>query len=237
MPTPLFRFAQITDTHLVDDASAAILRAGIRSLNEDPVDFVLFSGDMMDLGSEEQYEVFLSCLHALEMPYNVLPGNHDLANAGEARRYREAFGPLNSTWQIAGVHCLALDTTNTDPNPDNWHGLVEAPAMGWLRETLSGIHADAPHLLFTHHGLAGRPEDLSRDVANADEVLDLFRGRRLLAGFCGHAHRLMLNRWEGTPFYAAPPLSTSREVVGVPPGFLRVDLLPYAVRVRFEIGV
>jgi len=233
---PLFRFAQVTDTHIIDDQSAEILRATIREINEERPDFVLFTGDMLNIGTEGQYALFQECLRALKVPYRMLPGNHDLGNAGDARCYTEAFGPLNSSWEIAGIRCLALDTNNTDPSPENWHGLVEAPAMAWLRDELARIPREMPLLLFTHHGLVGRPEDLSCDVANAEEVLALFEGRPLLAGFCGHAHRLLLNRWQGIPFYAAPPLSTSRESIGVPSGFLYVDVFPRRVRVRLEIA-
>lgn len=232
---PLFRFAQISDSHLRDDDSIGILIHGIRSVKEEQPQFVLFSGDMMDMGTETQYSLFLDCLNDLRVPYHLLPGNHDLGNAGLASRYRHAFGPLNTTWAVAGVHCLALDTTNTDPNPENWHGRVEAPALAWLQETLAAIPAEAPLLLFTHHGLVGQNKDLSCDVENADAVLALLRGRRLLAGFAGHAHRLTLNHWEGVPFLTAPALSVTRENHGCPPGFLWVDVFREGIRARMEI--
>ncbi len=233
---PLFRFAQITDSHLTEPETAAPLRAAIEAINAEAPDFVIFTGDMMDMGTDAQFAAFLECLGALRVPYRMLPGNHDLGNSGQATRYRDAFGPLNTAWQIAGYHCLALDTTNTDPNPDNWHGRVEAPALAWLREQLAVLPLADPILLFTHHGLVGRPEDLSCDVENAGEVLDLFRGRRLIAGFCGHAHRLLRNRWEGIPFYACSALSASRESINVPPGFLWVEVCPDRLRVRYEIA-
>lgn len=237
MTNSLFRFALITDAHLTVPESAGPLRAAIEILNAELPDFVVFAGDMMDMGTDEQYALFLDCLRALIVPYYVLPGNHDLGNAGQAARYREAFGPLNSRWEMEGCHCLALDTTNTDPDPNNWHGRVETPALAWLREALAAVPPGAPLLLFTHHGLVGRAEDLSRDVENADAVLGLLRGRRLLAGFCGHAHRLLLNRWEGVPFLATPALSVSRANYGAPAGFLWVDVFPDGVRARFEVAL
>ncbi|NLC58828.1 MAG: hypothetical protein GX774_18495 [Armatimonadetes bacterium] len=233
--TPRVRFAFLADAHLEDAASAAPLRAAIESLNAEPPDFVVFAGDMMDQGTPEQWSVFLECLRALRVPYHLLPGNHDLGNAGQAERWRQTFGPLNSAWEAGGLHCIALDTTNTDPDPENWHGWVEPPAMEWLRATLAAIPPEAPLLLLSHHGLVGVPDDLSRDVGNAAEVLAEFRDRRLLAGFAGHSHRLLRNRWEGIPFYTTPSVGLTRASIGVPPGFLRVEILPAGLRVRLEL--
>lgn len=236
MSSPLFRFALIADSHLTEPESATLLNAAIEAIHREPPDFVVFAGDMVDLGTEVQDALLLEALCRLQVPYHILPGNHDLGNVGQATHYCRTFGPLNSAWTIAGYHCLALDTTNTDPNPDNWHGFVEAPAFLWLQNTLANIPADTPLLLFSHHGLVGRSQDLTCDVGNAAEVLALFEGRRLVAGFAGHAHRLALHWWGEAPFLTAPALSMVRENHGCPPGFLWVDVLPGRVRVRVEVA-
>ncbi|MDH7568620.1 MAG: metallophosphoesterase [Armatimonadota bacterium] len=232
---PLFRFALLSDTHLTGAETAAPLEAAFRSLQQDPPDFAVLGGDMTDMGTAAQYAVLLNAIGGLCVPLRSVVGNHDRGNTGECERYRHAFGPLNTEWEAAGVHCLALDTTNTDPNPDNWHGMVEEPALHWLRQALARLPPQKPLLLFTHHGLVGTRDDLSCDVENAEDVLQLFAGRRLLAGFAGHAHRLTLNYWDEVPFFTAPALSCYRASYGVPPGFLRVEVFPTGVRVRLEI--
>ncbi|MBI3945398.1 MAG: metallophosphoesterase [Armatimonadetes bacterium] len=232
----LFRFALVSDAHLVGPESAALLAAAIEGINREPPDFVLFAGDMTDAGTAAQHAILRDCLRRLRAPCHLLAGNHDVERVGPARRHPETFGAPSFSRDIAGCRCLALDTTNDDPDPGNWHGFVEPPAFAWLHEVLADTPDDTPLILFTHHGLVGRCEDLTCDVGNAGEVLALLQGRRLVAGFAGHAHRIALNWWQGVPFVTAPALSTVRENTGCPPGFLWVDVLPGRVRVRLEVA-
>lgn len=233
--SPLFRFAQISDIHLIEPGSEAPLRTVLARIQQERPDFVLFSGDETENGSAEQYALFLECLQKLDLPYHILPGNHDLGNAGMSQWYQERFGALNTAWEIGGCCCLTLDTTNDDPVPGNWHGRVEAPALEWLRDTLEAIPPEKPLLLFTHHGLVGRQEDLTLDVVNAEEVLSYFQGRRLIAGFNGHAHRLSVHHWDAVPFISVPALTITRETNGVAPGYLQATVYPDAVQASLAL--
>ncbi len=238
---PLFRFAQIADTHILDPASAEILvRAldGIRSMGKDP-SFVVLSGDMVESGQPEQYRLLMHALSRLTVPYHAVVGNHDLGNMGNPssrRRFSRFLGPVNRCFQVRGVACIILDTNNSQGNPENWHGKVEPPAMRWLKRALAGLDARKPILLFTHHGLFGSREELECDVENADEVLGLLRGRKLFGVFAGHAHRLRALRCRETQFFICPALSTRRKNKGgEPPGMLLVDVHRNGVQASFQI--
>lgn len=227
---PLFRFAQIADTHILEPASAAILIRALDRLKSmrTALSFVILSGDMVESGQPEQYRLLMQALTALTVPCHAVVGNHDLGNMGNLssrRRFSRFLGPVNRCFQVRGVACVILDTNNSQGNPENWHGRVEPPAMRWFKGALAGLDARKPILLFTHHGLFGSREELECDVENADEVLDLLRGRKLLGAFAGHAHRLRALRRGEAQFFICPALSTRRKNKGgEPPGLLLVDV-------------
>jgi predicted phosphodiesterase len=234
----LFRFAQIADTHILESGSAAILIRALDRLKsmKAALSFLVLSGDMVENGQPEQYRMLLQALSGLTVPYHAVVGNHDLGNLSSRRRYSRFLGPVNRCFHVRGVACIILDTNNSEGSLQNWHGRVEPPAMRWLRRALAGLDARKPIVLFTHHGLFGSREELECDVENADEVLDLLRGRKLLGAFAGHAHRLRALRRGEAQFFICPALSTRRKNKGgEPPGMLLVDVDRDGVRTSFHI--
>lgn len=79
--------AQITDLHMRTPGDkaygiidpAAFLGPAVRALNalSPRPDCVLITGDLTDLGRPHEYAQLRAQLQALEMPYFLLPGNHD----------------------------------------------------------------------------------------------------------------------------------------------------------------
>ena len=80
--------AQITDTHIKRKGalaygnklnSALCLKKVVAHCNKfDPtIDFVIVTGDLTDSGQLEEYEEFDKIMNFLEMPWFVVPGNHD----------------------------------------------------------------------------------------------------------------------------------------------------------------
>jgi len=235
---PLFRFAQIADAHILEPASAGILIHAMDRLESmrRALSFVVFLGDMVESGKPEQYNLLLRALSRLRLPYHTVVGNHDIGNVGDRRRYSRFLGPANRSFQFRGLACIILDTNNSDGNPENWHGRVEPPAMRWLKKALGGLDVRKPVLLFTHHGLFGSREELECDVENADEVLRLLDGRKILGAFAGHAHRLRALRRGEAEFSICPALSTRRENKGgEPPGMVLVEVHRDGVRTFFHM--
>lgn len=232
------RFVVIADVHVLGEAGTEILQAAIRSINalSPAPDFVLVAGDFVECGAPREYELFTSALKGLRVPVRAVPGNHDLGNTDDLGRYARVFGDPCYSFEHKGHHCIGLNTCNNDPNPDNWHGKVETPALEWLKADLAKVDADKPILLFHHHGLVGPTQDLSCDVANAEEVLACFEGHKLVAAFGGHAHRLRLNCLGGRKFFLSPALSTTRKNSGgEPPGYLVVTVNSALVNASYEI--
>src|SRR4051812_2821532 len=89
--------------------------AHLNALDPRP-DMVLITGDLVDEGDPAEYAALRPLLAPLELPYRLIPGNHDSRSA-----FRRAFadhgylppgdGPTHYTIEDYPVRVIALDTT------------------------------------------------------------------------------------------------------------------------------
>ena len=152
--------AQITDTHIkapgqlsyrkVD--TSMYLEQCIRHVNElvPQPDIVLVTGDITDFGRAEEYQQAGFLLNQLNMPYFVIPGNHDLPDA--MRRefadhdYLPAEGFLQYVLEDYALRMIGLDT-QVIGKP---YGLMCEARLSWLEQQLQA-DPERPTLLFMHH--------------------------------------------------------------------------------------
>ena len=202
--------AQISDLHVrpvgerYKDAvdSNRMFADAVEHLNRlDPrPDLVLITGDLVDEGLAAEYASLRRLLAALELPYLLMPGNHDdrerLAVSFSEHAYLPANGPKHYVIDQFPVRIVALDTTV----PGDHHGEVDAAGLAWLTTALEATRG-APTIVMMHHPpiacgipyldkyMCRRPERIAAVIgrfANVERVL------------CGHVHRPILQRWAGT---------------------------------------
>src|SRR5262245_35611163 len=75
-----FRFIHISDTHIgsPDGKSEEDLRrtvADIKQMND--IAFVIITGDITELGTDQQLKIARRILDSLHIKYYIIPGNHD----------------------------------------------------------------------------------------------------------------------------------------------------------------
>ena len=201
--------AQITDLHMrtpgdkaygiIDPPRSSARPCALNALSPRP-DCVLITGDLTDLGRPHEYAQLRAQLQALEMPYFLLPGNHD-----DRAGLRAAFPTTptckarvrSSSIRSTPIRCLlALDTVV----PMKSHGELCGERLAWLEQQLAQ-QPGRPTLVLMHHppfltgiehmdaiGLFGAPE-LERIVSRHPNV------ERVL---CGHLHRTIFQRFGGT---------------------------------------
>ncbi len=196
---------QLSDTHITAngrlaygkvDTSSALARAvaHINALPQQlgPIDAVVVSGDLTDLGTDEEYRRFLELTDSLEPPLLVLPGNHDdrvamrRAFAGTGH-FTAANGPLDHATMIGALHLIMLDSTV----PGKPHGWLEPGQLTWLDRQL-GARPSEPTIVFLHHP----PFDTGIDHMDMQRLLnaqDLFevlkRHAQVRLVSAGHVHR------------------------------------------------
>ncbi|HRF16832.1 MAG TPA: metallophosphoesterase, partial [Chitinophagaceae bacterium] len=75
-----FRFAFISDTHIGSPNGSAEedLRRTVRDINAmSDVAFVVLTGDITELGTNEEIKLARQILDSLDIPWYIIPGNHD----------------------------------------------------------------------------------------------------------------------------------------------------------------
>jgi len=234
--------AQISDLHIKAngrlsykkvDTQAALLRAieNLNALRPQP-DMVVITGDLVDFGAVEEYQTLRQLLRRLQLPFRLMPGNHD-----DRQALREVFADhlylqhgvtLNWQLKVGPLQLLALDSSV----PGQPWGEVDAHQLRWLEQHLAREPA-APTLVMLHHppficGIDHMDRQRLRDPGALAAVIARYpQVERVL---CGHLHRSLQTRFAGTLAVCAPGLSHQvafdlqpdgpAHFVLEPPGFL-----------------
>jgi len=110
-----FRLAYISDTHLFDKGmSHRFVKAALKAVEDvnalDPQpDFVLFGGDLAQLGQPGELALGRQILSEVKAPLRVMVGEHDwYFDMGE--KWRELFGEPTYSWEHKGVHFVVLNS-------------------------------------------------------------------------------------------------------------------------------
>jgi 3',5'-cyclic AMP phosphodiesterase CpdA len=209
--------AQISDLHVVAkgkrlygrvDTPAFLARAvaHLNALDPHP-DFVWITGDLVDQGSTAEYAHLRDLLSALHIPWAVLPGNHDdranLRSAFDREVHPSQNGEfLQYVIEDYPLRLIALDTLI----PGESGGRLCPARLQWLGDRLEE-RPDRPTVVAMHHPpfLTGLAE---MDTINCDNsaalgaiVAEQPQIERII---CGHVHRPMVIRWNGTVVTTAP---------------------------------
>ena len=167
---------------------------------------VVVSGDLTERGSDEEYAHLRHLLAALEIPYSLMPGNHD-------RRAALRAGFPEQGWQGDPLCCQRVDVDGPDPLclllldttvPGEDGGTTGAAQLAWLDVACP---VATPCLLFLHHppittGIAGLDQIGFADAARLAQWLPTRPNVRLLAA--GHVHRMLTGVFAGRPIVVAP---------------------------------
>lgn len=218
---PSMLLAQITDTHVlraldpgaVADYSQRLLRVvrAVNTLSQRP-DVVLVTGDLVNDGGPEDYVHLRGILSQLDMPYFVIPGNHDrreaLRDAFGAPGYLPASGYLNYVVEDFPLRLVCLDTLRDG----HGGGRLCLDRLRWLEEVLAAA-PDKPTLVAMHHvPFASGLAPFDREPMEGTDALAavLAANRQVERVVCGHLHRALATRWHGVTVTVSP--STAFEI-------------------------
>jgi Icc protein len=216
--------AQLSDTHVTHPGTkisgrvdtAGNLAAAVAHLCDlDPrPDAVVLTGDLTEHGDPAEYAHLRSLLAPLPMPMYAIPGNHDRRKAMHAAFPGASWLPRNDAdairyaFDLGPLRMLALDTLVEGRDC----GALDAAQLQWLDAEL-GAAATRPVVVLLHHppvasGIQAmdtmklaEPERLGAVIRRHGNV------ERIL---CGHLHRAMHLRWQGTTLSVCP--STAEQI-------------------------
>lgn len=188
----LFRFALVTDTHIGVQTAQEDLERTVSDINQQPqVEFVIFSGDVTEFGSDEELQLAKSIISRLNKPWYIIPGNHDTKwSESGCNSFRTVFGNETFSFEHKGYRFIG---TNCGPNMRMGPGQVPRENIVWLDEQLSKQKNKQQPLIYINH----YPQD--EGLNNWYDVLDRLRGHNVKAMICGHGHANKAYSWEGIP--------------------------------------
>lgn len=223
---PRFTFAYISDAHLYkkelnDRFVRSILKAvdDVNALDPQP-DFVLFGGDLAQLGQREELKLGAEILKSVKAPVKMMVGEHDwYLDLGDA--WREMFGKDVYSFDHKGVHFVVL---NSVVEKDFWterkltpmermkivagldNGIqsrfeVGAQQRAWLQSDLAKVNPKTPVIVFSHSPLYKYYRPWNFWTEDADEVQALLKPFEHVTVIHGHTHQLLTNRIGNIQFH------------------------------------
>lgn len=211
--------AQISDTHILAQASdqpAARLRAGclrrcVADINQLQPDAVIFTGDTVQHGRQDEYARLCELLAPLRAPLYLIPGNRDdkaslRATFSDHPYLSEGGDFLHYTIEDHALRLVGIDSTL----PGERKGVFCRARQAWLDAVLRD-QPDRPTLLFIHHP----PFDVGdhyvggyRNPEDAAALAGLVGRHRQVAGLlCGHVHWPVECQWAGKPARIVPSVA------------------------------
>lgn len=244
------RFVQISDTHYMQDApnttfkmiaeSPKLLDDVIEQVNETPnVDFVMFTGDLIDKPFEKELTSVLGHLKNLHAPWYFAFGNHDVCVGGYLTKklyfkiLREnnpnftAEKPYYSFSPKKGYKVIVLDSTIDSEITSQ--GNIYDEELTWLDEELSASEKDIV-LIFMHAPLNEPFSSPNHKIRNAAQVIaTIEKYKNPIAVFTGHYHAARIFQ-NGNVLYVCSPA-----VVSYPNAFRVINITEKRGKVIFDI--
>jgi 3',5'-cyclic-AMP phosphodiesterase len=192
----------------------AILKAvdDVNALDPQP-DFVLFGGDLAQLGKREELELGKQILGNVKAPVRMMVGEHDwFLDMGE--HWRRLFGPEQYSFDHKGVHFVTVMSvqekdfwTERKLTPEQRMQIVAGLDNGiqsrfevgeagrqWLKDDLTKVPPTTPLVVFSHSPLYKYYRPWNFWTEDADEVQAILRPYQHVTVIHGHTHQLLTNR-------------------------------------------
>jgi len=188
-----FKFAFLSDTHIGVANADEDLRRSVADINADTsLKFVIITGDITDLGTDDEMWLAKSVLSKLKVPLYIQTGNHDGNwSPGGGRIFNKTFGPGRFAFQYDGYLFIG---TNSGPNMHHKApGQVPREDILWMDSVLNSPKNKNIPIVYTNH----YPQDSSQ--RNWFEAMDRLKKKNVQLILVGHGHLNTKFVFEGVP--------------------------------------
>ncbi|WP_297528220.1 metallophosphoesterase family protein [Thiohalobacter sp.] len=226
-----FTFAFLSDSHIthikgrefVRNWDRGLIRAVAETNLLDPKpDFIVYGGDIAQLGKPEEIDHGLELLSGLRSDVHYVMGEHDYyVDLGEY--WRKQLGPDHYSFDHKGVHFVVLNSILTY---DKWmHGnwpdgmarmkemarldnpkgspfMVGEAQRKWLAEDLARVSHDTPVVVFSHSPLQKIYKGWNFWTEDAEQVQALLKPFRKATVIYGHVHQIQYNQIDNISFHS-----------------------------------
>jgi 3',5'-cyclic AMP phosphodiesterase CpdA len=228
-PSQNFTFAYISDAHIqhikgkefVNNWDRGLIRAVAETnlLTPKP-DFVMFGGDLAQLGNKEELDHGAEILSRLKYKTRCVMGEHDYyLDLGEY--WSKLFGPHSYSFDHKGVHFVVLNSILTIDqwtykrwptaqqrmqemagldNPNGSPFMVGQKQREWLRRDLEKVDKATPLVVFSHSPIQKIFKGWNFWTDDAEEVQALLKPFPTATVIYGHVHQIQYNQIENITF-------------------------------------
>ncbi|MFH0944121.1 MAG: metallophosphoesterase [Planctomycetota bacterium] len=230
-PARDFTFAYISDSHIqqikgakfVHNWDRGLIRAVAETnlLNPKP-DFVMFGGDLAQLGKKAELDHGAEMLSKLDYKTYCVMGEHDYyLDLGEY--WSELFGPQHYSWDHKGVHFVVLNSVLTHDkwtferwptaerrmlemagldNPNGSPFMVGEKQRDWLQKDLAAVSKETPIVVFSHSPIQKIYKGWNFWTDDAEQVQALLQPFDNVTVVYGHVHQIQYNQIGNISFHA-----------------------------------
>jgi len=226
-----FSFAYISDAHIqhikgtdfVRNWDRGLIRAiAETNLLQPKPDFVMFGGDLAQLGTKAELDHGAEMLAKLDYETHCILGEHDYyLDLGEY--WSKLFGPHYYSWDHKGVHFVALNSILTYDewtherwptaeqrmlemagldNPNGSPFMVGEKQLAWLRDDLAKVPKDTPVVVFSHSPIQKIYKGWNFWTEEAEDIQALLRPFADATVIYGHVHQIQYNQIDNITFHA-----------------------------------
>ncbi len=244
------RFVQISDVHFLNNGanttfkmiaeSPKLLDDAIEQVNVTPnVDFLMFTGDLIDKPYEIELQAVLPHVKKLKYPWYFAFGNHDTCVGGYLTKslYLNILRKNNSNFTFTtpyysfipkqGFKVIVLDSIIDDEITSN--GFIDKEQVAWLDAELKKSQKEVV-LIFMHVPLIEPFASSGHMMRNADEVRKVIEKYKNPIGvFTGHYHATKVTQVNNVLYVSSPSL------VSYPNAFRVIDITAKKNKVIFDL--
>jgi 3',5'-cyclic AMP phosphodiesterase CpdA len=226
-----FTFAYISDSHIQQIKGAKFVhnwdRGLIRAVAETNMlspkpDFVVFGGDLAQLGKKSELDHGAELLSKLDHKMYCVMGEHDYyLDLGEY--WSKLFGKHYYSWDHKGVHFVVLNSILTYDewtferwpsdeqrmlemagldNPNGSPFMVGEKQREWLQNDLANVKKDTPVVVFSHSPIQKIYKGWNFWTEDAEQVQALLEPFSDVTVVYGHVHQIQYNQIGNISFHA-----------------------------------
>ena len=221
-----FTIAYISDSHLLARGkehrfAKALIKAveDVNNLKPQP-DFVLYGGDLAQLGLREELSLGKDIIAELKPKLYMMVGEHDwYFDMGEV--WKEFFGKPTYSFDHKGVHFIVLNSVVVEDywseakmtpmermlfmaqldNPKGRPFTVGEEQRKWLSDDLSAVSKDTPIVIFSHSPLYKYYKAWNFWTDDAEDVQKLLAPFKTVTVIHGHTHQVLTNKVGNIAFH------------------------------------
>jgi 3',5'-cyclic-AMP phosphodiesterase len=218
-----FTFTYISDSHIQQIKGASFVRnwdMGLKravaeaNLITPESDFVMFGGDLAQLGKREELDHGGEILSHLKSKLHAVMGEHDYyLDLGEY--WSKLYGPHSYSFDHKGVHFIVLNSILTTDewthhrwpsaeqrmlemagldNPNGSPFMVGEKQRSWLAADLKKVPLETPIVVFSHSPLQKIYKGWNFWTEDAEQVQALLAPYKSVNVIYGHVHQIQYNQ-------------------------------------------